>query len=197
MYLTDEHIETAPQKLLSDEELLKAARTQPDVFGELLERYQEPFLRKAERVVRNREEAEEVVQDTFMKIYQYADRFAPQEGASFKSWGYRILMNTAITRYQKLKREKLGTAPIEEELYQMLPDRELRQFEKQEMRDLVVATLARIPERCSRILRMFYLDGKPQKEIARVERTTVGAIKTRMHRAKIEFRNAARSSLGI
>src|SRR3989338_3896350 len=94
--------------LLSDEELLQLSKLKPWLFGKLVERYQAAFLRKALNIVRDPRDAEEVVLDTFTKIYVHADSFVPQSGAQFSSWAYRILMNTAFTRYQKLIKEGSG-----------------------------------------------------------------------------------------
>jgi len=181
---------TTPENLieLSDEVVLARAVSSPRYFAEILRRYQEPFLRKARTVVYSEEEAEDIVQETFMKIYQYADRFQPQAGASFKSWGYRILMNTAFTRYQKLKKEFVARAPLETEHYESLADLESLQFEQQETRDYVISVLVRLPDHFARVLSLYYLEQKSQSEIAEVEKTSVGAIKTRMHRAKLEFK---------
>jgi len=63
------------------------------------------------------------------------------------------------------------------------------QFEKQEVTDLVVSILSRMPDQLKRVLEMHFLEGKPQQEIADIEGTSVGAIKTRVHRAKKVFKD--------
>ncbi len=186
-------LEHEPENLasLSDEEVLARALHDPEAFAEIVSRYETAFLRRARAIVRHQEDAEEVVQIAFVRIYQYADRFSPQEGASFKSWAYRILINCACTRYQRLKRELMARADVDHEILSMLPDRDLRQFEKAEVRDEVIAILSEMPELFARTLRSYFLEGRSQKEIAQAEGTSVGAIKTRMHRAKHEFRTVA------
>src|SRR3989344_9344870 len=82
----------------SDEEVLRASQKNPDAFAILVSRYEEAFLRKARSILYAREDAEEVVQDAFTRIYVYADRYVPQEGASFSSWAYAILTRLAFTR---------------------------------------------------------------------------------------------------
>jgi len=182
----------------SDEEILALSIKQPDVFSVLLDRYQDAFLRKARSVVFSPEEAEDIVQETFAKIYVNAHRFKVQEGASFKSWGYKILLNTSFTRYQKLKKIRGAAADLDPEYYELLPDLESRQFEKNEATDFVISVLSRMPLKLSRVLKMHFLEGKPQQEIAQIEGTSVGAIKTRVHRAKKVFkeeRNAISTTL--
>ncbi|OGG47487.1 hypothetical protein A3D66_00280 [Candidatus Kaiserbacteria bacterium RIFCSPHIGHO2_02_FULL_50_9] len=179
----------------ADEEVLRRSIKKPAFFAVLLDRYEDAFLRKAESIVHNREEAEDIVQEAFAKIYQYGGRFVTVEGASFKSWGYKILMNTAFTHYQKRKRQWQETAELDPELYEMLPDRESRQFEKEEMRDYLISVFSRMPEHFARILQFHFLDGLPQKEIAKREDISVGAVKTRIHRAKKEFKKVNKTIL--
>ncbi len=172
----------------TDEEILSLSVREPEHFRILLERYQDAFLRKAVSILKNKEDAEEVVQETFSKIYIYADRFTVQKGASFSSWGYRILINTSFTRYQKLKKDWNNLQKLEPEIYETLPDTKSEQFEKFEMSDYVISILSELPEKFARILGKHFIEGKPQKDIAQEEGISVGAVKTRVHRAKDAFR---------
>lgn len=173
---------------LSDEEVLARSTTEPALFALLVRKYEAPFLRKALGIVRDEREAEDIVQEAFTKIYVYAHKFKKQEGATFSSWGYRILVNTALTHYAKRKREGLARVDLDEEIWQLIPDKQLRQFEKTEFMDEVVSVLARLPEPLARALNAFFIEGKSQEEIAAQEGVSVGAVKTRVHRAKQEFR---------
>ena len=91
---------------LSDEEILNISISKPDIFSVLITRYEEAFLRKARSILHGKEDAEDIVQETFTKIYLNAPKFKKQEGASFKSWGYKILINTSFTYYQRLKKKR-------------------------------------------------------------------------------------------
>lgn len=173
---------------ISDEEVLAISVREPEHFKIILERYQDAFLRKAISILKNKEDAEEVVQETFSKIYLYAEKFTVQEGASFSSWGYRILMNTSFTRYQKLKKDWNNLQKLEPEMYETLPDTKTEQFEKFEMSDYVVSIFSEMPDKLARILHKHFIEGKPQKDIAEEEGISVGAVKTRVHRAKEAFR---------
>lgn len=172
----------------SDEEILAMSQTKPYLFGILLDRYQDAFMRKAQVVLGNQEDAEDIVQETFTKIYRYADKFKVQEGASFKSWGYKILLNTAFTRYQKMKKHRGAVFNPDPEWYEVMADTKTQQFEKGENEDYVESVLSRMPEHLSRVLKLHFIEGRPQEEIARMEGVSVGAIKTRVHRAKKEFK---------
>ncbi len=177
----------------SDEELLEASVSSPALFALLVRKYEAPFLRKALSIVRQPEEAEDIVQEAFTKIYHNASKFKKQEGAGFSSWGYRILINTALTHYAKRKREGKASVALDEEIWQLFPDKNLRQFEKKELQDLVASVLGRMPQSLAKALGMFFLEGKTQQEIAAAEGLSTGAIKTRVHRAKKEFKRIYQS----
>lgn len=172
----------------SDEEILALSLKHPSLFALLVRKYEEPFLRKAQGIVREREEAEDVVQEAFTKIYLNAAKFKTVEGASFSSWGYRILINTALTHYAKQKRTSGREVGLDEEIWALIPDRNLRQFEKKQLIDEVASVLSRMPAPFAKALSSFFIDGKSQEEMAVEEGVSVGAIKTRVHRAKSEFR---------
>lgn len=186
MYL-DDVAQTECEKR-TDEAILLNAQVDPHCFSVLLDRYQYAFMRKAMSILHNKEEAEEVVQESFTKIYLHGNKFQPQEGASFKSWAYKILINTSLTRYQKLKKHRGRMANLDPEYYEMLPDKSSNDFEKMEVYDYVVSILVKIPDTLANSLKNHFIDGESQKEMAEKEGVSVGAIKTRVHRAKKVFR---------
>ena len=173
---------------MTDEQLLAASVSSPALFALLVRKYEAPFLRKALSIVRAPEEAEDVVQEAFTKIYLNAKKFKTVEGAQFSSWGYRILINTALTHYARAKRRGGAEFGLDEEIWALIPDKNLKQFEKKELQDLVASVLSRMPAPLSRALSAFFLEGKTQEEIAAQEGLSVGAVKTRVHRAKAEFK---------
>lgn len=177
-----ERLEDAP-----DEEVLRAARRDPEAFAILVARYEDAFLRKATSILFAKEDAEEVVQDAFTRIYIYADRFKPQEGASFSSWAYAILIRLCYTRYTKRKKERARTIELEPEEYERLAD--MGSFlDELSTRNEVLTVLAKLPETMARVLRLQFIEGKSQEEIAAIEGSTVPAVKTRVHRAKKLFK---------
>ena len=181
--------ERQEQKGLSDEELFLESQKNPAIYGQILDRYGEAFLRKAKSIMRDEEAARDVVQETFTKIYLKGSQFATRGDGSFKSWGYKVLVNTAFTHYQKLRRG----SPVEmsEELEAVLPDLgEIDARENKELADYVASILARIPDHFAGILGKFFLEGKSQEEIAKEEGLSIGAVKTRVYRAKEAFRDA-------
>ncbi len=166
-----------------DAEVLAASRYFPDAFSLLIARHEAAFLRRAEHILFSREDAEEVVQDTFTRIYLYADRYAEQEGAQFTSWAYTILTRLCFTRYQKLKKERGRMLDMEPEAFERLPEHD-HFMEELTLKDEVLDALSRVPESCARLLRLQFIEGKTQEEIAALDGSTVSAVKTRVFRAK-------------
>lgn len=182
---------TTEAKELTDEEVLKLSMTQPWLFAVLVDRYESAFLRKVLGVVRNRSDAEEVVQDTFTKIYIHADSYVPQVDAKFSSWAYRILLNTAFTRYQKLLKEGQRFISLDPDFEQFVGERsEHSGFS--EHRDVIERILDRLPEHLAQVLRLHYLERWSQEDIAKMNNEKVGAVKVRIFRAKIAFRRESK-----
>ena len=184
-YLRDEQMVEGE---ISDELLLEQSLSHPSLFSKLVEKYEAPFMRKALSIVRNEEEAEDVVQETFTKIYMYGPKFKRVDGAQFSSWAYRILINTAITHYQRHKKIRSRAVPLDPEIYEALPDG-IDTNERWTLTDEIASVLTRMPSGFARALTLHFIDGKPHEEVARQEGVSEGAIKTRVHRAKKEFRS--------
>lgn len=174
----------------SDEEVLAAARQNPEVFAVLVKRFEAPFLRRARTVLRNPEDAEEAVQDAFTKMYLYADRYEPQEGATFSSWAYTILNRVAYTKYGRKVKEYAVHAELLPEHYESLPDEKAVFLEDLSVKNEVLMALSKLPEAAAHILKLQFLEGKNQEEIAAQENLSISAVKTRVHRAKKLFKNA-------
>lgn len=174
--------------VLEDAEILARSKKEPELFALLVRRYEAALLRRARTILRNPEDAEEAVQDAFTKMYLYADKYHPQAGASFSSWMYTILNRVAYTKYAARRKEWEKTAELEPEHYESLPDARAEFLEDLSIRDEVVAALAKIPETAAKVLRLQFIEGKSQEEIAESEGLSVPAVKTRVHRAKKLFK---------
>lgn len=174
---------------ISDAEILTRSKREPELFAVLVKRYEAALLRRARVILRSPEDAEEVVQDAFTKMYLYADKYHAQEGASFSSWMYTILNRVAYTKYAIRRKEGGRTAELEPEHYESLPDSRAEFLEDLSIRDEVIAALSKIPEAGARLLRLQFIEGKTQEEIAASENLSVPAVKTRVHRAKKLFKD--------
>lgn len=183
--------------LLPDEEILSRSVREPALFAELVRRYEEPFRDRARHLLGYREDVEDVVQDTFVKIYQAASRFREVEGATFRSWAYAILRNTAFSKYGKEKREWQSAFRLDMDVLVTIPDDQVSKMDDRDVRENIFRVLAKMPAEWGRVLRMYFLEGHSQQEIATLESISVGAVKTRMHRAKRRFKELAGDHLSI
>ncbi len=183
-------IQNGAQGIL-DEEILTKSFSEPEVFAEIVRRYETAFLRRAERILHHREAAEDVVQDTFTKIYLHGRSFKKQEGASFKSWAYRILFTTALSRYRKERRDRDARIDIDPELAELLGEdgggAAVRLM--QEESDLVSRILPKLPASLARVLELMYWKGLSGEEIAKEEGISHEAARARVHRAKKKFKS--------
>lgn len=188
------YLEEAPESLredgagLKDEEILRASLSEPAMFQMLVEKYQEPLMRAALRVVRGREEAEDIVQEAFVKIYKNADKFQKYDGIEFKSWAYKVAINTAITHYRKLKRgEFLAEDPA---VFQEAGDDMIHERFSlaADAKAAVASALAKMPEHLRSVLRRYYLEDKSYRTIAEEEKISISTLKMRLFRAKKIFK---------
>jgi RNA polymerase sigma-70 factor, ECF subfamily len=172
----------------SDEELLELSLSKPSVFEFLIVRYQGQFLARAQGVVRSRDAAEDVVQETFIRIYRFAPRFNAAAG-NFRAWSLTILMNVARTHYRKASRDRGEVALLDPEHYESLADPEVtHDSDAAYAKEVVEKALPQVPEDVRHILSLAYLEGLPYKDIAERLGISVPAVKTRVHRAKAELR---------
>lgn len=172
---------------LADEDILRMSGAEPWRFSVLLDRYQDAFMRKAMSIIHNSEDAEEIVQDTFTKIYLHASSFSPVDGAKFSSWAYRILMNTAFTAYQKRIKQGARFQNIDPEFEQFVADKSAS-VAQTEVQDGVERILARLPGHFASVLRLHYIERWSHQDIANTTGEAVGTVKARIHRAKAAFR---------
>jgi len=172
----------APEHERSDEEILTRSISRPWEFALLVRRYEDAFIRKAMSIIYNQADAEEIVQDTFTKIYVNANRFVPTEGATFRSWAYRILTNTAFTYYNKKRRDSERLANIHPDFEHLLSAGDGREVTI--TKDAVDRMLEKIPPHFALVLRLHYIERWPQQDIADELGETAGTVKVRVHRAK-------------
>jgi len=101
---------------------------------------------------------------------------------------YRILVNTSLTYYQKLKKKGSRQTILDDEILEIIPQLQENEHEKSIVHEYVVSVLVRMPAQLARILRMHFLDDKSQREIANDLGITETAVKARVHRSKKEFK---------
>ncbi len=193
-FLTIEEPEENAAAAIPDEVILTSSQARPALFGLLVDRYQPSFLRVAERVVRDRGEAEDVVQEAFVKMYRYAKRFKHGKDRKFSSWAYKIVLNTSITHYHKVKKKDWllpdpaasGMDPTAGEAHVRFKEALL----DRETGEVVRAVLETLPEDLASLLRAYYLEDKAYQTIAGENDMTIGALKMKLFRARKLFRKS-------
>ncbi|MDP3901737.1 MAG: RNA polymerase sigma factor [bacterium] len=174
---------------IPDEEILRRSLKDPSHFSILVDKYQAAFLRKVMGVVHNPEEAEDIVQEAFVKIYKYGDKFKKEPGIAFKSWAYKILMNTSFTHYQDLKK-KIGKEEYLDPLihHEMPSGEDGRDFaDISDAKATIKAVIEKMPEHLARVLKLYYLEDKSYRDICEMEKITTATLKMRLFRAKRLF----------
>ena len=157
----------------TDEEILELSQTQTYLFEILVRKYEEPFLRKAQSILHDKEIATDVVQDTFVKIFLQAKSFTKREGAQFSSWAYKILINTSLTAYAKQKKNWRTEASLDAKLLAVLENTQHKDvfsliFDKDE----VLSYISKLPEIFQEVTKKILCSREvPQADIIR--RTTL------------------------
>jgi RNA polymerase sigma-70 factor (ECF subfamily) len=150
-------------------------------YAELVERYRIGLIIYCERLVGDRDEAEDVAQQAFIKAYSQLKSFDAQKGR-FSTWLYRIAYNQAIDLLRQSKRVQL--ADTEEDFGSMTPDT-LRQELIQEVREAVQELK---PPEQRMAVEAYYWQGKSCQLIADEAGVSVNTVKSWLRRAKIQLR---------
>jgi len=179
---------------LKDEEILALSLETPAMFKILVVRYQEAFIRKALGILKQQEEAEDIVQEAFVKIYFNGKKFKKMEGIEFKSWAYKILINTAISRYRKISK-KWQTESTNPPDLELASERDLSTEDivlESETKSITADLISRLPKPLARLVSLYYIEDKSYKEIAKQESITVPALKMKLFRAKKILKDLAK-----
>jgi RNA polymerase sigma-70 factor (ECF subfamily) len=152
-----------------------------DDFRYFIRKYKDLAFSVAVSVVKNEFDAEEVVQESFIKAFKNLKSFKGK--SEFKTWFYRIVINEAFKRVQKTKKEII--LPTGENL----PEADdftntFRGMNDEEQQVLVAESLKRIPPKESLSLQLFYLEGNNIDEIANITGWSEANVKVILHRAR-------------
>ncbi|KAA2216796.1 RNA polymerase sigma factor [Maribacter flavus] len=164
---------------------LKSKETQSKAFEQLVANYKERLYWHIRRIVLNHDDADDVLQNTFIKVYRNIDGFKGE--SKLFSWMYRIATNEALS-FLKQQRTKLGVTDGE---YQDKMVQNLEAdvyFEGDEIQLKLQKAIATLPEKQKLIFNMKYYEDLKYEEISEILDTTVGGLKASYHLAvkKIE-----------
>lgn len=141
------------------------------------------------RLCRNRDDANDLVQETFLKGFRFFDKF--ESGTNCKAWLFRILKNTYINQYRKDKREP-DTVDYDaiEEFYDLLRSESTETTDLQKkffdnlLDDEVSEALDSLPEVFRTAVILCDLEGMTYEEIAEIIECPIGTVRSRLHRAR-------------
>ncbi|MDC6406067.1 MULTISPECIES: RNA polymerase sigma factor [Maribacter] len=164
---------------------LKSKETQSKAFEQLVANYKERLYWHIRRIVLNHDDADDVLQNTFIKVYRNIDGFKGE--SKLFSWMYKIATNEALS-FLKQQRTKLGVTDGE---YQDKMVQNLEAdvyFEGDEIQLKLQKAIATLPEKQKLIFNMKYYEDLKYEEISEILDTTVGGLKASYHLAvkKIE-----------
>lgn len=193
---------------LTDEALIENYRRTGNItmFQTLVRRYQNRIYNAAYRILSNTEEAEEVVQDTFLKVHQNISKFRQQ--ASFSSWAFRIVHNQCmdVLRLRNRRRgfqwlsfdprSSLQPEPTDANLeaYNFVtqltdPGADPSQsLEASEQGKMVVESLKQLPDTQRSVVVLHDIEGFSYQEIADIVGTSIGTVRSRLHYGRIKLK---------
>jgi RNA polymerase sigma-70 factor (ECF subfamily) len=149
----------------------------------ILDKYSRQIYSLTFKIVRNKEDAEELAQDVFLKVFKHLNSF--NGDSSFSTWIYRIAYNTAISYTRKKKQECLA---IEEAVIANVTEEEvadaLGQTDAGRQMEILDNALGQLPIDERTMILLFYMEGRSIDEIASITAFSVSNVKTKLHRIR-------------
>ncbi len=176
-----------------------AQQGRDDAFRELIRRYERPVFSLIFRMVRDRELAEDLAQDTFIKVLNHIDRYRPEFKLS--SWLFKIANNVAIDhlRRRQLDTISMSGSPhaltadaIEATSFEVAGQQEtpLQEMEARELGSAIEQAISRLRPEYRSCIMLRHVEGRSYEEIAATLDLPLGTVKTYIHRARNELRKA-------
>ncbi len=163
-------------------------------FDVLVERYQRRLLNFVYRTIGDRERAEDLVQEVFIRVHRHLHRF--DQTKKFSTWIYTIASNLAKNELRNRSRSPLvlfqtirknweaDHRPLQFEDKKRRPD---DLFRKRQLQELVAESVAQLPEHHRVVFVLRELEGKTYEEIAQITHCNLGTVKSRLNRARNRF----------
>jgi RNA polymerase sigma-70 factor (ECF subfamily) len=163
--------------------ITKVINGDTNAFAYLVDKYKDMVFSLAYKITKNREEAEEVSQDTFIKGYKNLEKF--KGDAKFSTWLYRIAYHACLDTIKKNKKHQ-NTFEINEITFNQIKsvDTILEGIERIERAKIMDNCLLKLPEEERSIIWMFYYDELSLREIIEITQKSEANIKVKLHRAR-------------
>ncbi len=152
-------------------------------FSILVEKYCHLAFSLSMKLLNQREEAEEAAQDSFIKAYNSLKSF--QNNSSFKTWFFRIVYNTSISRLRKRKNAEVRLEEVTISDYEIqATESAVDQLNLEDRQKYLGIGLSRLDEEEQALLTMYYYDDFSMEEISVVTGLTVSNVKVKIHRSR-------------
>lgn len=163
-------------------------------FEQLIKRYDRNVFRIANHITQNREDAEDVVQDAFLKAYQKLDQF--QGNSKFYTWLVRIAVNEALMKLRKRKASKTVSIDEDVETDEGFVPREVTDwspnpeqlYKQAELGDILEKTIQGLPSGFRTVFVLRDVEGLSTEETADALGLSIPAVKSRLLRARLQLR---------
>ena len=154
-----------------------------NAFSVLVNRYKDLVFTLTMRMLKNREEAEEVAQDSFIKAYKSLNRF--KGDSKFSTWIYKIAYNTSLDRLKK-NRKHYNDVPIDEFTEHQVKtiDNALDNLESKEQTKAIQDCITLLPSEDGFLLTLYYFDEMSLEEISQTVGLTSNNVKVKIFRAR-------------
>ena len=179
----------------TDKLVVAAQQGNQEAFGALVDEYQDNIYNYVARMIRDRTEAEDVAQETFVKAYQALGKF--RGASSFQTWLYRIASNLAIDTMRRRKRH--GSVSLEQsvetdegQVPRQWPDEGPGPFEQAEIAETQQAVreaIATLSPKLRTVIVLYDLEGLSYKEIADILGCPLGTVKSRLFNARNQLQD--------
>ena len=169
---------------ISDQHYIdKILRGETNAFTALVDRYKDMIFSLSLKMVKNREEAEEVAQDTFIKIFNSLSKF--KGDSKFSTWIYKIAYNTCLDRLKKNKKEDLNIS-IDEFSAHLIKtmDNALSALEDKERKQTIQNCLNLLPGDENFLLTLFYFEEQSLEEIGKIMSINANNVKVKLFRSR-------------
>ena len=165
-----------------------------NAFTVLVDRYKDLVFTLALRMLKHREEAEEVAQDTFIKVYKSLNKF--KGDSKFSTWIYRVAYNTCLDRIKKNKRQQYTVEINEYTEHQVKTiDNALDQMEAKEREQSMQDCLALLPSEDSFLLTLYYFEEQSLEEIGKVVGLKPNNVKVKLFRGRKKLATILKKTL--
>lgn len=172
---------------LTDEQIIDSIKKgNKSDFSLLVDRYKDRAFSLLRRMLKNEMDAEEALQDCFMKVYNSLDDFRFE--SKFSTWLYKITYNTGLTVLSSKKRQIEKEMSSIEDHFDLGEEDNQIYSEAENMKEYTLRVVDKLPPRNALVLIMFYIDDMSLKDISEVLNLSIVNVKVLLHRSRNSLR---------